>query len=67
MTDLIDYKTAYTEMRHALLNDLQVLLSAVQLCKDDSQLVTILDRAILRIERKRRLLQVGGEEHNVCR
>ena len=67
MTDPRDYKTAYAALRHALLNDLQVLLSAVQLCKDDSQLMTILDQAILRIERERGLLQAGGEEHNVCR
>lgn len=50
---------------HALLNDLQVLLGAVQLCKDDAAVLDALDRAIMRIEHAKQRLLAGGSSDDV--
>jgi hypothetical protein len=58
---------SYKELCHHLLNDLQVLLGAVQLGKGDIELVAVIDRALARIDEARVVYATEEENNNVCR
>ena len=56
MSGEIPRQSLYGEFRHSLLNDLQVLLGAVQLGKADTDLVALIERALARIDEVRAAL-----------
>ncbi|HSL93174.1 MAG TPA: hypothetical protein VK905_01050 [Bacillota bacterium] len=62
-----DRQRSYRELCHSLLNDLQVLLGAVQLGKGEAELTSVIDRALARIEAARVALTTEEENNNVCR
>jgi hypothetical protein len=60
-------QSPYRELCHSLLNDLQVLLGAVQLGKSDAELTAVIDRALARIDETRVMLTTEEENTDVCR
>ncbi len=67
MSGEIPRQSLYGEFRHSLLNDLQVLLGAVQLGKADTDLVALIERALARIDEVRAALTEEEEDNDVCR
>lgn len=67
MSGEIPRQSLYGEFRHSLLNDLQVLLGAVQLGKADTDLVALIERALARIDEVRAALTEEEENNDVCR
>lgn len=57
----------YSELRHIVLNDLQVVLGAAQLGKPDAELVSYIDRALARLEDARARLTTEEDNNHVCR
>lgn len=63
----LSYTHSYRELRHNLLNDLQVLLGAVQLGKGEAELIELIDQALARIDAAHVMLTTEEENTDVCR